>query len=263
MKTAHEKRVINALYLIETEEGGNKAAFAKKIDTDPSYLYQIFSPKITKKNYGPDLARRTEVTYNKPRGWMDSTHDFTSSFADSGTETGGVAELSQDYHVSLTNDKKVFTTMVSALVDDSDVLFIPVLENAASMGSGKNVLQRDVVKGFMPVSEDWARLNLRLSRGTLEQLRVVPAFGTSMEPTLRDGDLVLVDTSIKAHDVNGIYVFYGFERLFIKRVSRDMHTGRFIVKSDNPAEEDKKELNGLEELNMIGRVVWAWNGIKM
>lgn len=61
----------NMLTLIEREK--TRAAFARKVGTDPAYISQILSEK-TKADVGNDLARGIEVAYGLPHGWMDREH---------------------------------------------------------------------------------------------------------------------------------------------------------------------------------------------
>ncbi len=61
----------NMLALIEREP--SKAAFARKVGTDPAYISQILSTK-TKAEVGNDLARAIEAAYELPHGWMDQEH---------------------------------------------------------------------------------------------------------------------------------------------------------------------------------------------
>jgi hypothetical protein len=64
-------RRANMLALIEREP--SKAAFARKVGTDPAYISQILSTK-TKAEVGNDLARGIEAAYKLPHGWMDHEH---------------------------------------------------------------------------------------------------------------------------------------------------------------------------------------------
>jgi len=52
---------------------GTKAAFARKVGTDPAYISQILSTK-TKADIGNELARAIEGAYELPYGWMDHEH---------------------------------------------------------------------------------------------------------------------------------------------------------------------------------------------
>ena len=81
--------------------------------------------------------------------------------------------------------------------------------------------------------------------------------GNSMEPTLYDGDCVLIDTADKFRIDNGhVYAFYIDDEIKIKRLYRSMK-GDVTVVSDNPAYE-KEVLNHDDEsivMNLIGRVI--------
>jgi hypothetical protein len=61
----------NMLALIEREP--SKAAFARKVGTDPAYVSQILSIK-TRAEVGNDLARVIEKAYGLAHGWMDHDH---------------------------------------------------------------------------------------------------------------------------------------------------------------------------------------------
>lgn len=59
------------LSLIDGEK--TRAAFARKVGTDPAYISQILSTK-TKAEIGNELARAIEDAYKLPYGWMDTQH---------------------------------------------------------------------------------------------------------------------------------------------------------------------------------------------
>lgn len=80
--------------------------------------------------------------------------------------------------------------------------------------------------------------------------------GDSMEPTLRDGGLVLVNVAPE-ETRDGIYALLLDGGLVVKRLQRGV-SGVLIVRSDNPAygpiELTQDQAN---ELRVIGRVLWA------
>ena len=89
--------------------------------------------------------------------------------------------------------------------------------------------------------------------------------GKSMEPTLRAGDIVLVDRrNAEAVPRDGIYVLRMDGSILIKRIQR--LPGRTLrVTSDNPAYEpfDLGLAAIGDEVAFLGRAVWSWSGRRM
>jgi phage repressor protein C with HTH and peptisase S24 domain len=144
----------------------------------------------------------------------------------------------------------------SSLVDDA-VASIPLLSAVGSMGSGDALTyDGDQIVDHMPISKSWVARNVK---GPIESLRIITGHGDSMSPTFRDGDMLLVDTSKTAVDIDGVYVLSAHSRLFIKRV-RQRIDGQFEISSDNPTVKTVDILNGETQVTVHGRVVWAWKG---
>lgn len=75
--------------------------------------------------------------------------------------------------------------------------------------------------------------------------------------------MLLIDTGV--HDpqaINGVYVLSANSWLFIKRV-RSRMDGAVKVSSDNATVKTVDVLNGGSSLDVLGRVVWCWNGRKL
>ena len=132
---------------------------------------------------------------------------------------------------------------------------IPLLAGAASMGGGEDVTEGDVIAGHMPVTQEW----LQQRRVTqVDALRLVQGRGSSMEPTFKDGDLLLVNTAQRdAERVPGVYVLRADGQLFVKRVQHGMN-GAAFVSSDNPAIKLVEPLQGGYPIDVLGRVLWVW-----
>ncbi len=86
---------------------------------------------------------------------------------------------------------------------------------------------------------------------------MVEVQGDSMEPTLRPGDHVIVDTANRAPSPPGIFVLWDGIGSVVKRVEHihgsDPATYRII--SDNPKHNPYERSAG--EANIVGRVVWV------
>jgi phage repressor protein C with HTH and peptisase S24 domain len=129
------------------------------------------------------------------------------------------------------------------------LLTVPVLDTAASAGPGAVGEDRLSAAG-MGFSEAWLR-KLR-QRGGRDGLSVIRVRGDSMEPTLADGDEILVDESDRERLRDGIYVLRVGDVLLVKRLVRE--GDGFAVRSDNPAADPVDLSHGV---NVIGRVLWA------
>ena len=137
----------------------------------------------------------------------------------------------------------------------ADYAFIP---QYSAQGAAGNGYWNDhvFIKGNLVFKRDWlARMSLRE-----QNLHAIYARGQSMEPTISDGDDVLVDESqIEPHD-GRIYLIRRYEgELIIKRIIRGI-TGGWIIRSDN---DDKRTYpdqpineKEIESLEIIARVVW-------
>jgi phage repressor protein C with HTH and peptisase S24 domain len=121
---------------------------------------------------------------------------------------------------------------------------VPRLAIAASAGAGASVdAELELAAALIPAA--LAR-RLRLERGSVIRVR-----GDSMEPGLRDGDLLLVDTARRAPDARGgVYVIRLDDALMVKRVRRG--EGGLRASSDNPLAPPLP----VGPIEVIGQVVW-------
>jgi phage repressor protein C with HTH and peptisase S24 domain len=52
------------------------------------------------------------------------------------------------------------------------------------------------------------------------------------------------------------------QRLFIKRVT-ERFDGVHEITSDNPSVKTVQALDGSQQVDILGRVIWTWNGKKI
>ena len=144
-----------------------------------------------------------------------------------------------------------------------DAVLVPVLANSASMGGGEALLESDVIVGDLALSPHWINQHIRPQNP--RELRFIHAYGDSMAPTFTDGDVLLVDTGIGARDPTtreGVYVLQAGDKNYVKRVTPTFD-GKLQVTSDNPSSKTVQILNGDHQGQVLGRVVWAWNGRRL
>lgn len=95
-----------------------------------------------------------------------------------------------------------------------------------------------------------------------QQLVYVLVEGNAMAPTMREDDLVLVDTSQDTVTHDGAYVLHNSSGIMIKRLQFDLEGGLRVC-SDNPDFKDQQlSSKAAERLDILGRVVWLGKRIK-
>lgn len=134
---------------------------------------------------------------------------------------------------------------------------LPRLDMHASAGPGAVVEMEEAIE-VLAFRDDWLR-----RRGINPfTTHVLTARGDSMEPTIRDGDILLVDTSIDHVADNAIYVVVFAGRTLVKRLQlrRD---GSVLIRSDNSAafEDEIVPAGEVPELIVAGRVMWYGRSI--
>lgn len=135
--------------------------------------------------------------------------------------------------------------------DRSNFVYVRRLDVKASAGAGA-LVERPQENGTIAFTRDWmVRKGINPDRA-----EVLTAIGDSMEPTIRDGDLVLIDRSIDRVVDNGIYVIVVAGMVMLKRL-QIRTDGSLVIRSDNDRYEP--EVIGPEEqadLVVEGRVRW-------
>ncbi len=124
---------------------------------------------------------------------------------------------------------------------------VPRLALGASAGPGALAGEEQPIGAF--------RFAARWLRGQgldPAMLSAIAVAGDSMEPTLRDGDEILVDRSPRPVR-DGIHVVRVEDAVLVKRLDTG-RPGTIALLSDNPAYRALELLAG--EVQLIGRVVW-------
>ena len=138
---------------------------------------------------------------------------------------------------------------------DGNTIVLPRYDIQASAGHGALVEHSDA-SGILTVSRNWL-LKYTSNPG---KVVVLEARGDSMEPTVRDGDLLLVDTGANADAISlgGVFVLTVTGMVMIKRLQTVLN-GDLKILSDNSAYEHllipAGELS--DKVIVHGRVVWS------
>lgn len=135
--------------------------------------------------------------------------------------------------------------------DDAKFVLVPRYDVRASAGAGAFADQNQVM-GYLAFRRDWVRRTLGVDPN---HLAIISAIGDSMEPTIRHGDVLLVQTTPVEHVIDGaVYVLARGDHLVVKRLQQFV-TGALKVFSDNQAYETEVVDNG-DAIAICGRVLW-------
>lgn len=130
---------------------------------------------------------------------------------------------------------------------------IPYYDIGASAGGGSFVDSEQLVDYFV-FKKHWIKVVMGLDPKRLVLISVV---GDSMEPTLRAGDLIMVDLRENRVGEDAIYILRFDGLLIAKRLQR-MLDGNIHIRSDNPAyKEQVVSKSATADIHIIGRAVWV------
>ena len=225
MATNDEIRRQNLAVLIA--EHGTAASLAGVLERTPAQISQWLNQSKDSKTGKPRGMRSESVRFiekrcGKERGWMDEPHPPPS------------------------NTSKGFVVL-------------PSFDLKAAAGPGRYLEAQQRV-GSVQICQDIVMRILRSSGGVaLASLALVTVAGDSMEPTIRDGDIVVIDRSVRTIDRDGLYLFTFGDETFIKRIQRMPKA--LSVNSDNKLYKPWEiKPNEATELHVHGRVLWGWLG---
>lgn len=208
------------------------SSFAKRCDVPEATMRGYFKGKYPNADKALRIANEAGVDFE----WLVSGHGSKNG-------RGGA-----DFVLKTPNGALQIQAKSTGLPDFS---FVPRLDVSASAGSGIVPYAEDPLE-YLAFQTDWLR-----SRGiNSNAARILTARGDSMEETIRDGDTLLVDTSIDRVKDNAIYVVSYGEMVLVKRVHGRIN-GSLQLISDNPRYPPEEVAPAeVSMLNIAGRVMW-------
>lgn len=261
-----------------------KGACAERWGMAPAHLSQILSDK-TAKNLGDDVARRIETVEGLPRGWFDSlgsvgkgvmpTTAASQSSEDAPKPTaadlvkqmlakvGGLSSEARDRIVAAAEEPDegspaVLPASFAALRPTNEEIVIRQYDIRAAMGHGQVPPDYTEVVRNLVVREEILR-EKGVSYTSKTALAMISGWGQSMEGTINDKDLVIVDKGVQDFIGDGIYVLTWHQELYIKRVMRlDEENYRLI--SDNQHYENQTAR--IDDVTIHAKVLLIWNARK-
>lgn len=137
-----------------------------------------------------------------------------------------------------------------------DLTLIERLDVEASAGLGMYV-DTEKTLDFIAFQTSWLRRKGINPAAT----RLLNVKGDSMEPTIRDGDMALVDTSICDIIDNSIYVIIVGQSLLIKRIHVLVTGALRLISDNNMYSPEDVQPNEAEFVRIAGRVMWYGRSI--
>ncbi len=99
-----------------------------------------------------------------------------------------------------------------------------------------------------------------ISSASPENIKIFAVSGDSMQPTLKDGDYIFVDTSVQKFSSDGLYVVIFGDNPTIRRMQQ-ISQNEVLLISDNT--NYKQVTLPFKKLNIIGKVVYAFKSEKI
>lgn len=165
-----------------------------------------------------------------------------------------IALLCETFFVSyewLITGRGNMSQMSQAQLPAQDVMYVPLVRARLSGGNGSFEVESDI-EGRYAFRGEW--LNRKGSPGRMVLMKVV---GDSMEPEIREGDMVLIDQSQQEVIAGGIYAVGIDDMVMIKQV--DPAPGKLVLRSYNARYSPvEAPLTGdlSSTVRIIGRCIW-------
>jgi phage repressor protein C with HTH and peptisase S24 domain len=129
-----------------------------------------------------------------------------------------------------------------------EFVYVPQMKSLISAGGG--LIPDTMIEMKIAFRRDWIQ-----RKGNPENMSLIRATGDSMEPTLKPGDIVLIDHSRNDVDPHGgIYAIAVDGQIMIKRLQILYPSKKIKIISDN-AKYESTEVDS-DHLNINGKVIW-------
>lgn len=184
-----------------------------------------------------------------------------------GIDSAGVTRLLKGDRDITVDEQKIIQDYFGASEDGPSLSFpdaIPEIDVRAGAGGGGIPMEAFISDGnggqmaVDGVKENWGiphRFVRNELRSTPSVVRIAEVLGDSMEPVLRSGDRVLIDTNHRSPSPPGVYAVWDGFGLVIKRVEIVPRSAPTMVRlvSDNSRHASYEV--SLEEAQIVGRVI--------
>lgn len=146
----------------------------------------------------------------------------------------------------------------AALRPSNGEILIPQYDVRGAMGHGQVPADYNEAVRNLVVREEILR-EKGVTYTAASALAMITGWGQSMEGTINDKDLVIVDRGVKDFIGEGIYVVTWHQELYIKRMMR-LDEDHYRLISDNQHYENQTAR--IDDVTIHAKVLFIWNGRK-
>ncbi|MCT7662263.1 S24 family peptidase [Shinella kummerowiae] len=216
-------------------------AFAKRCEVPEASMRAYLEGKVPTADRAFRIAQRADADFE----WL-----VAGVMAGVARNAITRAPNRNDVDIVATGDGMTFAVEMKGQVSPEFAL-VPRLDIEASAGDGRLAETEDPLE-YLAFQRGWLK-----ARGiNPERARILTARGDSMEETIRDGDVLLIDTSIDRIRDNAIYIVVYGDMVLVKRVHGRIN-GSLQLISDNPRyPAEEVTAAEVDQLNIAGRVMW-------
>lgn len=252
--------------------GASQKDFANQHGLDASYLSQILNGH---RNLGEKAAANLEEKIGLPSGSLvnpaapevsTTTKNGLSAIEQlkqSLASVKGFSPEARDRIVAAAEEAEegpsnYLPANLASLRPTNTEILIPQYDIRAAMGHGQVPPEYNEAVRNLVVREEILR-EKGVTYTAASSLAMITGWGQSMEGTINDKDLVIVDRGVKEFVGEGIYVMTWHQELYIKRVMR-LDEVNYRLISDNPHYENQTAR--IEDVTIHAKVLFIWNGRK-
>jgi phage repressor protein C with HTH and peptisase S24 domain len=211
------------------------------------------------------LARAAGISPSAFRKWLrgeaEPSRERLIAFADTAGVPIGWLVRGEGAHPALhkaPDETHIAATRAAANDDALPKAYLALPSRAAAAAAGAGLPEPAHAVEFFAFRHDWIRTTFDLQP---QDVQLITAIGDSMEPGIRHGDLILVDTRQSSFTEFGIYVFEARGERMVKRVQRKFDGTLYII-SDNTIYQPEIISSKLaEEIKIVGKVIWRGGAV--
>lgn len=140
-----------------------------------------------------------------------------------------------------------------AHVDLSQMIFLPLINMAASAGYGALIEEREIAKDFIAFAKKWLT---DITVASPNHLLAFTVKGNSMAGEINDGDLIIVNDTMNDLSNDGTYVVSIDDKLYVKLLQRIPGNKVQVVSKNQEYSPFTVDLE-TEHFKIIGKVIWS------